>query len=188
MDQTRRCVDCGLVGMRHVESGEFRELDEITRENGHPKGRVACSAFAADLYAELQALGQDRVGVEGGNLRAVLRKERDCDSFCKWNVGLSPRDHKQMIVEVEREKLRAEEKRRAEVAADLRLQQQREESRLLRQEDKDRRFWDFWKQVGIAVGSAILGWLLRSSPAKQDPPVVNVLVPNAQPQQAKTLQ
>lgn len=117
-----RCIDCGYLAARAVESRQLVEVEKDVRETGVPPVRPSdrfysqerapvCFVGAADLHeeilAELGSLvpGTDRKqvldGLNGLFLVKQWERERpDCDArrmFTKWQMGFSPKEHREMI-------------------------------------------------------------------------------------------
>jgi hypothetical protein len=131
---TVKCVDCGFLGLRRMDSQEligagekYRREGAIHAENGRyvfHEGPV-CSVGAADFSVFIA----DR---EGGYGQA--KSERSCASFFVWRPALTPKEHYDMILS--KEILEAQQKRDdadrewRKTEADRQREWQAQESRL----------------------------------------------------------
>jgi hypothetical protein len=61
-----------------------------------------CFKHAADLRAEIDAVGKDPVNGPSNQWRIeVIQKLRECDRFFSWQRGFSPKEHAEMLREQE---------------------------------------------------------------------------------------
>lgn len=162
-----RCADCGLLAVRNPNTFMLEEMDEWSRERGRtnypardPSDQVSvmmapaaiplCSVMAYDLLKEIKDQGR----LPNATSLAVIQKDRDCRQFSTWHRGFLPKEHKQMLLDIE-------ERKRAD----------------------SQRFRDKWSDFAISALAAILGsaatyFLTRPMPEKPvvplPAPVVNV--------------
>lgn len=94
----RKCSECGMLGLR--SGGDLVEAHEAVRESGENliASRVFCSAVAADLPKEFDMSRGDLT-----HPLKVIRQPRDCDRFCDWHPGLSPKEHKMLVFDKQAE-------------------------------------------------------------------------------------
>ena len=109
-----KCIDCGYLAARHHESRLLEEVEENYRNNGiSPNTTVGskhgigipvydepiCFMRSCDLKAEY---GEKRPPSMTKDLLSTLRKDRECNSFTKWQQGFTPKEHREMV---DREKM-----------------------------------------------------------------------------------
>ena len=114
MAEVVRCRDCGFLAMRNVETRKLEEAEETLRNTGqipaqHRMKRheslPVCFMAAVNLRAE--ATGEDPVHV-----LEIVNRERQCAAFTNWNVGYTPKEHREMLD-------RGEERRQRRIDAGL---------------------------------------------------------------------
>ena len=107
-----RCADCGFLANRNFETGELVSVDE-GRQTGRFRtlpgvtyGPVpTCFRMKANLFAEYLAEKSEN------RLLAVIAKDRgECAGFVKWEPGFTPKEHREMLFDLERKKLEIQEK------------------------------------------------------------------------------
>ena len=76
-------------------------------------------------------------------------KERECDGFVSWNPGFTPKEHKEMDLDLKKKKLEIDQKRWDKLSD---------------------RSWT----IVVALVSALIGWFLHSSSQKENPIIINV--------------
>lgn len=106
-----KCAECGFLAIRNVESRELEEAEKDIREHGcctvligqiqgHPQlrhtGLPLCFAGRYDLWDESkkETVKGDR-NTRGA--RTVIHKQRRCEGFTKWQLGFTPKEHREMI-------------------------------------------------------------------------------------------
>jgi len=104
-----KCIDCGYLAARHHETRLLEEVEENYRNNGvSPNTTVGykhgigipvydepiCFMRACDLKAEY---GEKRPPSMTKDLLSTLRKDRECNSFAKWQQGFTPKEHREMV-------------------------------------------------------------------------------------------
>lgn len=99
-----KCAECGFLATRMLDSRQLCEAEIDTRTTGKvpvgSQGKAVyvmwplCFRTAFDLREECMADSQP--GTTSG-LSRVLQLERNCPEFTKWNSGLSPREHLEML-------------------------------------------------------------------------------------------
>jgi hypothetical protein len=91
-----KCAECGFLSIRD-DTGSLRLVDEKTRKDWNKAHNVGsdpfpiCFVMAAPLQSEV---GDTCLVVK---CLAVVGKDRPCQSFTPWQIGYSPREHKEMI-------------------------------------------------------------------------------------------
>ena len=108
-----RCADCGFLANRNFETGELVSVDE-GRQTGRFRTLLGvtygpmptCFRMKANLFAEyLTEKSENR-------LLAVITKDRgECAGFVKWEPGFTPKEHREMLFDLEREKLAADDRK-----------------------------------------------------------------------------
>lgn len=93
-----KCSECGFLSLRNVTTRELEEVEKEYRESSNPEyssaGYLAdrhdnlpvCFAQACDLIAEYAF----------GDMAKTMQKERECNSYTKWQQGFSPKEHREM--------------------------------------------------------------------------------------------
>ena len=162
----------GLPSPSSFETGELVSVDE-GRQTGRFRtlpgvtyGPVpTCFRMKANLFAEYLAEKSEN------RLLAVIAKDRgECAGFVKWEPGFTPKEHREMLFDLEREKL----------AADDRKEERRWHER------RDRR-----QLIGLllaaivgalctAFAAGLLNWL-QATKGNATPPATTQPAPPAQP-------
>lgn len=188
-----RCADCGFLALRdqqftqYFEAGlEYRDSGEPNRNQYHPF--PVCFVRAANLKQEM-------AGTKKDDFLRVIHGERPCAEFIPWEMGMSPKEHREMRMEE-----RAEARYREDVARrDAWEKEQREKDK---QRDADWRRLDIearerdraqdrkWAIIFIVIAAIIglffepvKGWLnkvLGPAPEREARPAAPV-APPAQP-------
>jgi hypothetical protein len=112
------------------------------------------------------SIQQEAGGDRPEQIRAVLEKERKCESFTEWIPGFTPKEHKEMLDAKEMRAWQAEQREK-----DLAWQAaQRQEERTWQESQKriDRRL-QFVTIVFAALVSAIVSWLTTNLIGKSGP-------------------
>ena len=104
-----RCIDCGFLGKRVLEHGPraiapaYYEIDHRGRETGDVFGCVQdslvgtvpaepfCFLQAASIKDEIDLL--DKTASFSSRAQQVFAKDRNCRSWYRYNPGLGPKDH-----------------------------------------------------------------------------------------------
>jgi hypothetical protein len=157
-----KCVQCGLLAVRHTETEQLREVtleyreywENLLAKPANPPGQLeqrynpvpACIVMAANLS---KVVGD--VPPFPAKVSKVITMERECDKFVAWMQGHTPREHQDRIL-AERmlEKQQERENNRLKEDREYRDEQRRqdldrEEKRA--REDREtakregRRFW-----------------------------------------------
>ena len=99
-------ADCGFLANRNFETGELVSVDE-GRQTGRFRTLLGvtygpmptCFRMKANLFAEyLTEKSENR-------LLAVITKDREeCAGFVKWEPGFTPKEHREMLFDLERGK------------------------------------------------------------------------------------
>ena len=113
-----KCVECGFIAIRRTDK-QLVEADDEFRESGVPpfnsdEGFPLCFARATNLRAEIEAIpGPGRAN----KVRLAIGRERDCDDSTPWQMGFSPKEHREALNRerlAEEQQLRSEAEREAE--------------------------------------------------------------------------
>lgn len=164
-----RCANCGLLALRDPSTNELIAVDEEPRETGRfPSFRVGetgswplrigvsprCAARQFDLPSEIEKAAEvaKAKGTDPSNVYfEIIALERQCPAFCKWHPGFSPKEHREMLFDLEKTKLemtRREQDRKYEA-------DQRERDRKHEAEQKTGdRWWQAWcTLIGALIGA-----------------------------------
>lgn len=185
-----RCADCGFLTMRNQYTGEWDEMDREYRETGNPPTRKRlrndestvrplgstdriypynnipmCFIGARDEFEDFTVdpeTVRQRDGYPAAMVLEILQKERVCGEFTPRKIGLTPKDHREMLDKQkmldwqasESELNRKHEERLAKASDEI----QKDMAEATRSAAR----WQFWGLViaMIAVGAAILVPLL----------------------------
>ena len=183
-----QCRNCGFLSVRDFKSRELLEVDETMREKWElhviPNDEVdLCKQHP--LCATLAALFAREIGTRPGYVIdkkavvAVLKKDRECETFIQWVPGFSPKEHMKMHIEEMTDKWQEEQRRRDEEwraeqrAAELRWQEeqkaeerrwQEEQKAIERQWQARQKRWDYSMTVVVAILTFLLGYLVKHQP------------------------
>jgi hypothetical protein len=169
-----RCSECGFLAVHGVPpqreivsaSQEYR-LGDGNEFKDH--GLPLCYVNALNLADEARRLNVEPNPVVIGYIHAI-KAERECDRYCDWMAGFSPREHQEQMIERVRRQSELDEKER-----------EREWQREARRADR-------LHQYAIAIGAALLTliatavskWILQPTPAP--PQVAPIIIQQPQPQ------
>ncbi len=117
--QWRQCAECGFLAVRHTKTHELVEPDKGYRLCGLIPHKIweihpICFVGAFNLGIE------EFFAIKGGeselnSVIEVTNKGRKCESFTEWQLGSTPKEHKEMLDRREwvkwQEKQRREDKR-----------------------------------------------------------------------------
>ena len=161
-----RCENCGFLALRDYETHELVEADVKCRES---------TIFARNMGVPLCFVREHEIGKEVLDMRdaqqidaqeaapKVMRMERQCSAFTPWYQGFTPKEHREMLLDLERKKLELQERQ-----AERQWTEQREQG--------SRRFQLFNTLVSAfagAVFAAVVGgvfaWLAIRPAAPQGP-------------------
>ena len=110
-----RCVECGLIALRNVSTGELIEVDDDFRKwrkvttlpafDRQIEQYPRCVALAFDLVGECEDAAQRQATATALGeftdwaqwLRPILEKDRPCKEFAEWRPGSSPKEHRDMV-------------------------------------------------------------------------------------------
>src|SRR5436309_4396438 len=148
-DNEGRCISCGFLAKRPMRSeyqgySRIFEVDQAERaepllafraslEPGGSSGfpwDLFCLRQAADLSREIGPIGGDQLGTAGRAEAAkrVINKDRHCDKWFSYTVGLEPKDHYMELRTIQLERDRQEFQLRI-VELERGIRQHQEESR-----------------------------------------------------------
>ena len=125
------CAKCGFLTYKDHSTKMLKEASLEARKTGHfpadgpivPSPR--CFVLTFDLPLEVSEIAKHTSddGKKGATIfLKVIQEERSCPTFCQWHQGSSPKEHKEMLVHIEMQKMQ-EEQRKADI---LRQQEQRD--------------------------------------------------------------
>ena len=125
-----RCADCGFLAFRNPDTHDLEEVGEETRKTGgfrvfqreregarpfYVTTGPRCFVMRHDLPAEVKEAAE-QIPQESRDYTAinlpVLQRERVCDGWCRWNQGFSPKEHKEMLLNLEGRILESRERQR----------------------------------------------------------------------------
>lgn len=174
-----KCADCGFLSVMISGKAEMIETDETLRQYGNPpkvcfdNGQVAnvhpfpiCAArkyrIDDECFDVIEANPKPSDGAAAIVL-AVVSKDRKCDGFVQWMPNFSPKEHKQMLLELDQ---KAWQDRRDAADKEFRTAEAK----------RSRRHSNI--SLGIAMlGLAVAAYSAFRSKEPQPPPVVNVAPP-----------
>lgn len=135
-----RCRDCGLLCSRDKYTGMLGEVSEEERASGafRDSGDPICLALQANLADEAAALKRGRKNL---NTLDVITLDRHCGEFFAWKPGFTPKEHKEMLFQLELKKMQDEQR-----AKDLAREEQR-----IREEERRHREDLAWREKQAAA-------------------------------------
>lgn len=170
-----RCVECGYIAVRNVDSNcldeagnDFREkgLVALGREHGRNQYQLherqpVCFVQCYDLRAEIRqafVTGKD----ETGCVLQVISMERECNGFTKWQQGFAPKEHREML---DRRWMLDFQSRRENEDREWREKQRNEDLawREIQEKKADNRHsTELWIIGGVVTVALILGSILAA--------------------------
>ena len=150
-----KCKDCGYLAIRNTYTwlldeagGEYRDSGDtpvVLDDKGYNPHRThelrpLCFAKCFDLRSETKSTfvsGKD----EKGCVVEVISKERECVPFTKWQLGFTPKEHREML---DREKLLEWQASREDADRQFRVQMM-----------NDDRKWQAKQQVSLILIAGI---------------------------------
>lgn len=101
------CDTCGFLVMRAWSDTVLHEATQDYREKGRDEGSSLsrpplCFALAARLDREVEEHTRERAGPNMSNaeqdlLAVIQRTDRNCSKWRKWEMGFSPKEHREMM-------------------------------------------------------------------------------------------
>jgi hypothetical protein len=119
-----KCVECGFLSLRNVETRALDEAEETFRKDGktvsversypqeigmarfiteeaisryvHEKLPI-CFAGSCDLRALISELVADKECDIYEGIKTITHENRECDLFAEWRQGSTPKEHQEMI-------------------------------------------------------------------------------------------
>ena len=166
MGKKVKCSDCGFLAMRRRDDLTLVEADREFRTTGRAeKGpkfiqeRPICFAMKTNFIEELS----DQINPDPPKVKAGIQGERECDGFTEWQLGFTPKEHKEMLDEKWKLAFQAEQEEKVRAHQERMLQQQQEHQETMADAQRD---WQkqqstglFTKQV-IVFGLGVTGALI----------------------------
>jgi hypothetical protein len=105
-----KCIDCGYLAVRNLVSGELVEVERDENGNinegkyfGSPRYDLPiCFARETKLQPQYKTelIIDDPIHKKlKSNVNNVLAQPRLCNSFTKWQMGFTPKEHREMLDE-----------------------------------------------------------------------------------------
>ena len=125
-----KCSECGFLALRNRVSWELLPSDPVYRKTaviGTHRDQTlhsipVCFAMAVDLQVDIESFEPETTLSQDKILR-VTQKERECSEFTRWQLGFTPKEHREMM---DRERMLDREERRD---SEQRRFQERQEER-----------------------------------------------------------
>jgi hypothetical protein len=157
--QMCKCADCGYLSIRKLDSNVLVEVIAGTRKTWtmpEIPGKSQYSQFDPCPVCFVQAanlLEEARSSPAKDAVLPVITRDRNCSGFIKWCPGYSPKEHREMAMQIELAKLHEEQREK-----DRRFQdEQREKDRKWQESQAGiNRKW----QLRVALIGPLLGALL----------------------------
>jgi hypothetical protein len=143
-----RCADCGYLAARNPE-GKLVEVNEDWRLTGLTTWPLLCFVRAADWNRE----SKERIAFE-------VCRERNCIASIEWQLGYSPREHRDMYLEKEMLKFQAEQRDKDRV---FQFQTDQSNRAFQVQQKRTDRIWNVAQAVIVVLLSALISWLVSSA-------------------------
>jgi hypothetical protein len=134
------CAKCGFLTYKDHSTKMLEEASLEARRNGHfptdgpiiPSPRCFVLTFNLPLeVSELAKQASDQEEKGPAIFLKVIQKERSCPTFCQWHQGSSTKEHREMLLHIEMQKLHDDQRK-----ADLVRQQEQREKDIARQEQR----------------------------------------------------
>jgi len=127
--EKHKCAHCGLLAIRNNDTGQWEEVDqnqrdtgqEQTRKSGYSSMEIQLARHVTSHPIQLVQFSKpfclvqvfdllSEYGEESAStiIASVLQKERVCSSFRKWQLGFTPKEHREMMDREEMLKWQAE--------------------------------------------------------------------------------
>lgn len=136
-----KCAECGFLAMRHSQTRQLMDAEEKLRTRGYIDSlSISSHDLVYDKYPVCYALKLDFRSEIGGNSDESTRTkavqcERNCDGYTPWQIGFTPKEHKEMIQEAER---RRWQEQRDEADRNDRIERERRQADDARERDQRR--------------------------------------------------
>ena len=105
-----KCAECGFLAARDIRTRGLEEVEEAFRESGTPPvneivDNIPCSrheplplCFAQryNIRDEFKEFTGEALSVRL-SVYMVLIEERECEAFTKWQLGFTPKEHREMM-------------------------------------------------------------------------------------------
>jgi len=100
--EKHRCAECGFLATRNRETSNLDAMEQNYRNTGKSSQKVGfsppydiheapvCLMQVCDLWSEI---GKS----DAKNILSVIRKDRPCEAFRKWQQGFTPKEHREMM-------------------------------------------------------------------------------------------
>ena len=134
------CAKCGFLTYKDHSTKSLEEATLESRRSGHfpTDGPIVptprCFVLTFDLPLEVSEIAKHTPDEEEKGTAIflkVIQKERSCPTFCQWHQGSSPKEHKELLFQIELQKMHDEQRK-----ADLQRQQEQREKDITRQEQR----------------------------------------------------
>ncbi len=153
-----KCADCGLLAT-YTGSSEFISVPPMTRNSGENASGCAglyCAARVIDFKEEVLAIDSPAIlAIDSPAIpdkqkrKTVLHKDRQCHRFIQHQIGMTLRDHLELIRMIELEQMRTEQRARD-------LEWQAEQRRTDQAFQIKQKRWDRVVQISTTVINVIL--------------------------------
>lgn len=157
MPEQVKCSDCGFLAMRMRVSRELVEAEQDLRKSGSypslPSGYVhdpypICFVSHRNFKNEI---GSEYHSISG--TVTAVQKTHDCEHFTKWQQGLTPKEHREMLQLKEEREWRARQE-----DADRRWRdEQAEKERRWREDEAKRQARSTKVEVFTVLAAAAIG-------------------------------
>ena len=167
------CANCGFLTVLKLEDRQLASAEAGLRQTGElpSKGQYwiydpvpFCLMRATDLKEQMGDNPTDDLR------RTTLTAIRNCDQFTRWQPGLTPKEHLEMV---QLEALRKEQREEAE--RNRQFQRERDADQKRQAEDQRRHQW---RTLAVAIcGLLVAAYTALKSKEPPPAPVFNVKLP-----------
>jgi hypothetical protein len=103
-----KCANCGFLAMRERRTRLLAEVELDARTSGRALSvTVADAKLGEDFpicFVMAHPLLEETCAFDPRNPLSVIQKDRKCESFCQWQQGYTPKEHREMLsIKEERE-------------------------------------------------------------------------------------
>lgn len=92
-----RCADCGFLAIRNTETTEILEVDRGKRKDWFRRNTIGVKLHDYDEVPICFAQKLDFTTIPDADYKKAITEDRECDGFTIWQVGLTPKEHRQMV-------------------------------------------------------------------------------------------
>lgn len=161
-----KCAECGFLAVRNFVNRGLEEAEETFREKGYPTNIFDAEGRLRPIHEELPLCFAQRYNLrdkfkefagkdspDNFSVRYVINEERECEAFTKWQLGFTPREHREML---DQKRKQESEARREHEDREWRERQEEKQRIWQEQQGYKRLRWEIII-FGVLVTLALIG-------------------------------